>query len=616
MGGQQKKEEVEALANALALNLQLEESRAEGSVRGDESEQRGVDLGIERSSSGEQQQVVQQADGLNSFARQLEEQLTSCHREKPLGLEANQPLHSDLVDDNETIQQTEKLLERKELLGRNLCQECKAVLPSVSLLGYHYCKHFQGDLAQSRFSHMYKDKMCLSCEETFYDRETLLSHLGVKHNLINRVLKEKGFSGITLDQVISEQVVSIKREPTFVEPQNSEQNCQTETQLSANRSQCEVCGATFLATNKLAQHMCAHFMGQLRALESLYSDLTCLSCEFAFTTEHALLLHIGLKHRKINEILAAEGKQPLLLANIRPLANKRGSLDLKEAALAVDAEMRSNPTSCEKFTPDAPRKEVRRKGGIGSDISGEEGENMKKKVKQGKKKTELKVNEKLVEEKVDPETNFVQMRGKEKKLKIEKGKRGKKGKFEKEKKKGVHSCAQCTKEFKFPTLLAEHYVADHFMDRLKVEAKLAFEGSHCLQCSRESGLEMRSRYKKEVQQARHLGMLHGRLNALLVEAGLHKVNFRIYGSRSRAMPQQRISRAGLEEGKGLSEEKPEKIASQSSPAQEVADAKEGDREEEETEDEEAAAVDEKLAKSPPHQTRPLPFVDETAQEEE
>ena len=64
--------------------------------------------------------------------------------------------------------------------------------------------------------------------------------------------------------------------------------------------------------------MCAHYMGQvklksqsfkarrkirsqiffqLRDLGSLYSDLTCLSCEFAFTTEHALLLHIGLKHR-------------------------------------------------------------------------------------------------------------------------------------------------------------------------------------------------------------------------------------------------------------------------------------------------------------------------------
>ena len=35
----------------------------------------------------------------------------------------------------------------------------KILYSPVSLLGYHYCKHFQGDLAQSQFSHMYKDKM-------------------------------------------------------------------------------------------------------------------------------------------------------------------------------------------------------------------------------------------------------------------------------------------------------------------------------------------------------------------------------------------------------------------------------------------------------------------------
>ena len=136
----------------------------------------------------------------------------------------------------------------------------------------------------------------------------------------------------------------------------------------------------------------------------------------------------------------------MLLANIRPLPNK--NLDLKEAAVA---EMSNK----QKFTPDAPGKG--RKGGIGSDTSGEEGEKMKKKVKPGKKKVELKENEKLIKEKVDPEMNFVQMRGKEKKVdgKIEKGKKTKKGKFEKEKKKGVHSCGQCSKQFKFPTLLAE-----------------------------------------------------------------------------------------------------------------------------------------------------------------
>ena len=109
------------------------------------------------------------------------------------------------------------------------------------------------------------------------------------------------------------------------------------------------------------------------------------------------------------------------------------------------------------------------------------------------------------------------------------------------------------------------------------------------------------------------------------------MNFRIYGSRTRAtQPLQRVSRAGLEGEKEHIGEKPEKIeeklekiAWQSSPAEEaiareVADAKEGEQEGgEEAGDEEAAAVvGEKLAKSPPEQIRPLPFVDETAQEEE
>ena len=155
----------------------------------------------------------------------------------------------------------------------------------------------------------------------------------------------------------------------------------------------------------------------------------------------------------------------MLLANIRPLAN-RSSLDLKEAAVIVSAEMKNIPTgsSCGKDTPDALRREVEIKEGIGSG----EGEKMKKKVKQGKKKMELKEKEKLIKEKVEPEIDLVQTRGKKRKVrhligdKIERKDDEKerktnkrRGKFEKEMKKGVHFCNLCTKEFKFPTLLAE-----------------------------------------------------------------------------------------------------------------------------------------------------------------
>ena len=157
-----------------------------------------------------------------------------------------------------------------------------------------------------------------------------------------------------------------------------------------------------------------------------------------------------------------------------------------------------------KNSPDSPLgTEVAIRGGIGK------GEKVKKKVKQGKKKAEVEEKKKLVKEQDYPDINFVQMRGRGKNLigeKVEKGKKTKKGKFEKEKKK--NSCAQCSKEFKFPTPLAEvssrfsnqkkdykdykdyktlshqHYVVEHFMDELKVEAKSSFQGSHCILCSR------------------------------------------------------------------------------------------------------------------------------------
>ena len=94
------REELEALAKVLGLNLQLER-RSEGAVSrdGSESEHGEVGLAIEGIGQEQQQQLVQ-PDGLNSFARQLEEQLSSCHKEKPLELEVGSIKVGNLEVDN------------------------------------------------------------------------------------------------------------------------------------------------------------------------------------------------------------------------------------------------------------------------------------------------------------------------------------------------------------------------------------------------------------------------------------------------------------------------------------------------------------------------------------
>ena len=107
---------------------------------------------------------------------------------------------------------------------------------------------------------------------------------------------------------------------------------------------------------------------------------------------------------------------------------------------------------------------------------------------------------------------------------------------------------------------------------------------------------------------------------------LTQVNFQIYRSRARGvMPEKRIVQAGFEAENVCKGASPEKSAWQSSAAdddddviaKEVADAKEEDHGEETGDVEEAEMVDEQLSKSHhPEPTRPLPFVDETADEEE
>ena len=94
------REELEALAKVLGLNLQLE-SRSEGAVSRDDSESEHGEVGLAIEGIGqEQQQQLVQPDGLNSFARQLEEQLSSCHKEKPLELEVGSIKVGNLEVDN------------------------------------------------------------------------------------------------------------------------------------------------------------------------------------------------------------------------------------------------------------------------------------------------------------------------------------------------------------------------------------------------------------------------------------------------------------------------------------------------------------------------------------
>ena len=136
-----QRRELEDLANLLGIDLRLESQGAPGASLDLDESRRSVKLS--EVGEGEQLQQLEQSDdakqkqqpeGLNSFARQLEEQLTSIHREKPMGMEeGNYSENSEQVPIQEVSMHTsttERPNGDRALMNQYPCEQCSAVLPS------------------------------------------------------------------------------------------------------------------------------------------------------------------------------------------------------------------------------------------------------------------------------------------------------------------------------------------------------------------------------------------------------------------------------------------------------------------------------------------------------
>jgi len=105
------------------------------------------------------------------------------------------------------------------------------------------------------------------------------------------------------------------------------------------KNQCEKCKKAFASMTLLRYHYCSHFRGILKKkFANLFHDNKCLECAKTFPNHGRLLLHIGVQHDKINEILKSKG-----IAELPPYsatAAAHGGLDPPSEAEAAqqDAE--------------------------------------------------------------------------------------------------------------------------------------------------------------------------------------------------------------------------------------------------------------------------------------
>ena len=133
-----QRRELEDLANLLGIDLRLESQGAPGASLDLDESRRSVKLSEvdEQSDDGLNRcaKQKQQPEDLNSFARQLEEQLTSIHREKPLGMEeGNYSENNEQVPIQEVSMHTsttERPNGDRALTNQYPCEQCSAVLPS------------------------------------------------------------------------------------------------------------------------------------------------------------------------------------------------------------------------------------------------------------------------------------------------------------------------------------------------------------------------------------------------------------------------------------------------------------------------------------------------------
>jgi hypothetical protein len=90
-------------------------------------------------------------------------------------------------------------------------------------------------------------------------------------------------------------------EPTNVAKKDGEQ---PQEPADDQKHKCEKCNKGFQSVTLLRYHYCSHFRGMLKKKYSnLFAGNKCLDCDKTFSNAGRLLLHIGVQHDKINEVL-------------------------------------------------------------------------------------------------------------------------------------------------------------------------------------------------------------------------------------------------------------------------------------------------------------------------
>ena len=249
----------------------------------------------------------------------------------------------------------------KNIKAKYSCEKCPKSFESLLMLRYHYCQHFRSILSK-RNSNLIDGDKCLECSKVFPNSGKLLLHIGVQHSKIDSILDAKGIGGgsrsssgpsnVRLKQELDKTeessnvglAINVVSSNTFKSGVDSDlkhtahvtpgsdvksgdkdlllkspEKSVVSKDASKDKSKelssecnyelnCQVCNQSMKSLSLLEQHCCRHFMKELQdQFGGLIDGMKCTICNSIFKQKGSLLLHIGCRHGKINDILKQKG---------------------------------------------------------------------------------------------------------------------------------------------------------------------------------------------------------------------------------------------------------------------------------------------------------------------
>lgn len=286
------------------------------------------------------------------------------------------------------------------------CEKCGVAQPDLLSLKKHLTTHFL-TFFKNKYSKSYQasTNLCLICKSSIGSLQKFLVHVAIVHDKLNEVLKMKGMKVLpphTLggnNSPLAGSPAAPSKTPTrWLDVSSSSKNQKPTTQGKAATSpaastrsnspslspglsmgpptpqtpvqkkspsvpstpasekkaldsecnfdlKCQVCQQSSANLHQLESHLCRHFIRELRdSFSHLIDDNKCTLCLNTFKQKHSLIMHIGCKHGKINDILRQKNL-PVLPAPVLNHSSTVMQKNLKLVEKAVKKERQDAPAS-------------------------------------------------------------------------------------------------------------------------------------------------------------------------------------------------------------------------------------------------------------------------------